>query len=76
MLKEVDFSKGVRGKHYGRVRIIVPVEEKPKDDAPGKLRRSLEADLRKLGVFDKLDEDERSALRESWNRKIEKALAD
>jgi hypothetical protein len=76
MLKEVDFSKGVRGKHHGRVHIVGPVESKPADDATGKLRRSLEADLRKLGVLDKLDKEERSALRESWTRKIEKALAD
>jgi hypothetical protein len=26
MLKEVDFSRGVRGSHYGRVRIVGAVE--------------------------------------------------
>ena len=74
MLKEVDFSKGVRGKHHGRVRIAGAVKDESEDAA--KLRRSLEADLRKFGVLDTLDKEERSALRDSWTRTIEKALAD
>lgn len=74
MLKEVDFSKGVRGTHAGKVRIVGPVESN--STAAVKLRRSLESDLRRLGVLDNLEADEKKDLRESWNRKLEKALAD
>ena len=74
MLKEVDFSKGVRGKHAGRVRIVGAVDSS--SDAVAKLRRSLESDLKKLGVLDNLEAAEKKILRESWDRKLEKALAD
>jgi hypothetical protein len=74
MLKEVDFSKGVRGKHAGKVRIVGPVESN--SSAAARLRRSLESDLRKLGVLDHLEAAEKKGLRESWDRKLEKALAD
>lgn len=74
MLEEVDFSKGVRGTHSGKVRIVGPVESL--SDTAAKLRRSLESDLKKLGVLDKMDASERKNLRETWNRKLEKALAD
>ena len=74
MFKEVDFSKGVRGTHAGKVRIVGPV--KSLSDTAAKLRKSLESDLKKLGVLDKIDASERKDLRESWNRKLEKALAD
>lgn len=74
MLKEVDFSNGVRGKHAGKVRIVGVVESS--SSAAAKLRRSLESDLRKLGIFDNLEAAEKKGLRESWDRKLEKALAD
>jgi hypothetical protein len=74
MLKEVDFSKGVRGTHAGKVRIVGPVESS--STAAIKLRRSLESDLRKLGVLDSLEAAEKKGLRDSWDRKLEKALAD
>jgi hypothetical protein len=74
MLKEVDFSKGVRGKHVGKVRIVGPVESS--STAAIKLRRSLESDLRKLGILDNLEAAAKKGLRDSWDRKLEKALAD
>jgi hypothetical protein len=74
MLKEVDFSKGVRGTHAGKVRIVGPVESN--STAAAKLRRSLESDLKKLGVLDNLQAAQKKDLREAWNRKLEKALAD
>ena len=74
MLKEVDFSKGVRGTHAGKVRIVGPVESL--SDTAARLRKSLESDLKKLGVLDHLKAAEKKGLREAWDRKLEKALAD
>ncbi|HQU93949.1 MAG TPA: hypothetical protein PLK77_16755 [Pyrinomonadaceae bacterium] len=75
MRAEYDFSNAVRGKYFGRVRIVGPVEPAP-SEAAKKLRRSLEADLRKLGLLDNLGAAEKKALRKLWDRKLEKALAD
>jgi hypothetical protein len=33
-------------------------------------------DLKKFGILDKLEESEIKDLRNSWNKKLEKALAD
>ncbi len=74
MLKQVDFSKGVRGTHAGKVRIVGPVDSL--SDTAVKLRKSLESDLKKLGVFDKLEASEKKQLRDAWSRKLEKALAE
>lgn len=74
MLKEVDFSNGVRGKHAGKVRIVGPVESL--SDTAARLRKSLESDLKKLGLLDNLETAEKKRLRESWDRKLEEALAD
>ncbi|MEO5858786.1 MAG: hypothetical protein ABIR33_07540 [Pyrinomonadaceae bacterium] len=75
MRSEYDFSNGVRGKFFGKTRVVGPIKKDSEVDATGKLRRSLEADLKKLGVLDNLDKEQRAVLRENWNRKIEKALA-
>jgi hypothetical protein len=75
MRKEYDFSKAERGKYYGRVRVVGPVKDRPPEDVAGKLRKSLENDLKKFGLLEKLDRSERAELRKLWIEKIDKALA-
>lgn len=78
MRKEYDFSKAERGKYFGRVRVVGPVEDEPvknSSTAAAKVQRSLEADLKKLGLWNMLDRDKQTELRRTWKEKLSKALA-
>lgn len=80
MLKEVDFSNGVRGKHSGRTRVVGPVSGH-KAAASGlarKISKIIEADLKTRDhfsdVLDHLDKSERDEMRQAWLEKIDDVL--
>lgn len=76
MRKEYDFSKGVRGKFYGKTRIVGPVStNKDSDDLAGRIVKAVEADIKKHDVWRMLDRKERAELRQAWRKNIDQVLA-
>lgn len=59
MRKEVDFSKGVRGKFFGDTNVVGPIED---EMAKPDVVKAVQAELKRLGVWEMLDRSKRTQL--------------